>query len=342
MKREDVLACSMPKWYPKFCKITFETVLLDLPDDVLAYLRGCGSVVLPAECEKERRTTPEDDDVVEDETEWDEDEESENTQPSFPDFCVKIKSALDDLGGRAFCKLNWSAPRDASWIAMGNSLAVEDLTQLFLLLKSSDFVRHDLTLPFKDCEDQHDGEKEDEVHYSLALRRWADVNPGHEFRCFVIGGRLAAVSQRDPTHFYRHVGEDRLSVLTDLKSFFSEQLSERFPSENFVFDVVRKAKDEVTLVDFGPFGPTTDPLLFDWEELYAVARNQNMAETDVDFRYVLDDAGIQPNGLRQYSLPLDMVDLASGRDPDKLIDFLKLQTARQENGEDSETRDGQR
>jgi len=64
-------------------------------------------------------------------------------------------------------------------------------------------------------------------------------------------------------------------------------------------------------VDFGPFGPTTDAPLFDWDQLTALVEANETA--DVHFRYVRDDAGIQPNGLRHYSLPLDMVDLASGR-----------------------------
>lgn len=49
-----------------------------------------------------------------------------------------------------------------------------------------------------------------------------------------------------------------------------------------------------------------------------------------------DDAGIQPSGMRQYSLPQDLVDLTAGTDPNKLIDFLKLQgmNQRKEEGQD--------
>ena len=44
-----------------------------------------------------------------------------------------------------------------------------------------------------------------------------------------------------------------------------------------------------------------------------------------EFRFVRTDSGIQPSGLRHHSLPLDVVDLASGNDPHKLVDFLKMQ-----------------
>ena len=64
--------------------------------------------------------------------------------PSFPEFTSQMKSAIDSLGGEVFCKLNWSAPRDATWISLGNSLKCTTPAQVYLLLKSSEFVQHDL------------------------------------------------------------------------------------------------------------------------------------------------------------------------------------------------------
>ena len=55
-----------------------------------------------------------------------------------------MKSAIDSLGGEVFCKLNWSAPRDATWISLGNSLKCTTPAQVYLLLKSSEFVQYDL------------------------------------------------------------------------------------------------------------------------------------------------------------------------------------------------------
>lgn len=86
-------------------------------------------------------------------TSWSSDEESTAQQPSFPEFHGLIKEAIRDLGGNVFPKLNWSSPRDASWIGFGNSLQCSCPAQVWTLLKSSDFVTHDLTQPFKDTED---------------------------------------------------------------------------------------------------------------------------------------------------------------------------------------------
>ena len=55
---------------------------------------------------------------------------------------------------------------------------------MYLLLKSSDFIRHDLVMPFEGCIDP-EGSKEEllkTVQYCLVLRRYTDINPGHEFR----------------------------------------------------------------------------------------------------------------------------------------------------------------
>ena len=124
------------------------------------------------------------------------------------------------------------------------------------------------------------------------------------------------------TKFYNHIEAEEGSILTDIRSFYREQVQDRFPLNSFVFDVVRRGKDKVNLIDFNPYGPLTDGLLFDWDQDDLTTEG---APPAFAFRYIRDDTGIQPNGMRQYSLPRDMVDLASGRDPDKLIDFLKLQ-----------------
>ena len=52
---------------------------------------------------------------------------------------------------------------------------------MYLLLKSSDFVTHDLTMPFKHCEDyneQTENTEENKIKYCLVLREWMDINPG--------------------------------------------------------------------------------------------------------------------------------------------------------------------
>ena len=139
----------------------------------MEYLRSDGTLVLPKECDDEmskvqlsqnrsmckrkgqfpsipfQRHSDDNDDDEDEETRWsDEDDDPEGddclVRPSFPEFTNQIKSSVESLGGETFCKLNWSAPRDATWISLGNSLKCTTPAQVYLLLKSSEFVQHDL------------------------------------------------------------------------------------------------------------------------------------------------------------------------------------------------------
>ena len=38
------------------------------------------------------------------------------SQPEFPELIEDIKRRISELGGNVFPKLNWSAPKDASWV----------------------------------------------------------------------------------------------------------------------------------------------------------------------------------------------------------------------------------
>ena len=158
---------------------------------------------------------------------------------------------------------------------------------------------------------------------------------------------LIAVTQRDGNNHYAHIATERRSIVRDISSFFGEFVAASpFPLPDFVMDVVRFGKDRVKLVDLNPFGDgVTDPILFTWDELGAMTaeaasdsssdvdgeEEEEEEEGDVCFRFVETDAGIQPSGLRQFSLPKDVVDLSTGSDPEKLIDFLKLQETRPKN-----------
>ena len=221
-------------------------------------------------------------------------------------------------------------------MGQGSSLKCSNLSHLYLLLKSSDFVCHDLTQPFAACEGVVEGEEE-EVEYCLVLRRWEEVNPGTEWRCFVRGSRLVAASQRDPASHYPHIQAQEESVRRDLTTFYREQVRGRFPLTTFVMDVARPGKDRVTLVDFNPWRATTDPILYTWEELeeeeeevegqvvVEVREEGEEEEVEVELRYIESPVGVQPSPHREFSLPRDLVELGRGEDPAKLIDFLRLQ-----------------
>lgn len=332
MKVENVLNCSFNNWFPRFKKVTVKSIILPLSFEFVDYLLADG-VFLP---NSEDHKLPENEDESDNE-EWDDDDE-EDKAPHFPEFDQNVKSAIKALGGCVFPKLNWSCPKDAYWIALNKSLCCSCVTDIYLLLKSSEFITHDLTQPFKFCIDYHYDERESSqinLNFYLILRKWIEIDPSTEYRCFVRNNNLIAISQRDYTSYYDHIINQKDEIIEDIVLFFEEHIKDNFPDENYVFDIYRKRKNLVKLVDFNPFGKVTDSLLFEWEEL----ENLECSEEWPEFRCNNFDRGVQPSSYLHYGMPKDVIDLSTGEDHYKLIDLLKLKRDSQVNYVSSEDED---
>ncbi len=248
---------------------------MPLSTSFLSYLRADGIILPP---ENNFSSTDSD-------TEDEDGEEEESTDPSqnWLDIHQNVKSTISELGGSVMPKLNWSAPKDATWISATNSMACTTPNDIYLLLKSSDFITHDLEQVFNDCEDESEDESESanededessvevtvsKTPYHLVLRKTIPAfNPALEIRCFVRARHLLCMCQRDLNHF------DFLPrLIPKLRSLiqetFDKSLKRSFPDENFVFDVyIPPPHDRVWLIDINPWAPRTDPLLFSWMEI---------------------------------------------------------------------------
>ena len=258
----------------RYRSLTPKARLIPLSASFLSYLREDG-IILPPEDDVSGAASD-----IEDEDE----EEDESTDPSeaWLDVHQKIKSTIFELGGSVMPKLNWSAPKDATWISATNSMACTTPNDIYLLLKSSDFITHDLDQVFDDCEKESEddcesaSEDEDnsknksllEIPYHLVLRKTIPVfNPALEIRCFVRSRYLLCMCQRDLNHF------DFLPRLIPklrslIQDFFDGNLKRSFLDENFVFDVyIPPPHDRVWLIDVNPWAQRTDPLLFSWMEI---------------------------------------------------------------------------
>lgn len=247
-----------------------------------------------------------------------------------------IERVIEELGGKVAPKLNWSAPKDATWIAATNSMECRTPNDIYLLLKSSDFVTHDIAHAFDDTTEGTENEdgspaEPPTIPYHLVLRKWIMLNPSVEFRCFVRNRKLIALCQRDLNHFdFLFKMQDRL--LQTIREFFEIRLKHTFPDPNFTFDVyVPPPHDRVWLMDINPWAQRTDPLLFSWMELLTlpepaepVAYSTDESEEDEviealfvpEFRLVKrDDPEAYGFTTPQYSahkLPKDVVDASRG------------------------------
>lgn len=213
--------------------------------------------------------------------------------------------------------------------------------EIYLLLKSSDFITHDLEQAFDGCVDD---EASTSISYVLVLRKSFNLNPSLEFRCFVRNRSLVAVSQRE-MNFFEFLSEMRPKLLERIQDFLKGNLlsSDYFADrdvDSFVFDVyIAPPHERVWLIDVNPWAPRTDPLLFSWLELLTMpdysavsVLDQGRGELDVEepsddeeeddfrepeFRLVgRDDPEAYQFSATKYSahkLPKDVVDASMGR-----------------------------
>ncbi|XP_043944187.1 cell division cycle protein 123 homolog [Protopterus annectens] len=338
MKKDQVMKCQFSAWYPLFKQHTIRSVVLPIPRNVIDYLLDDGTLVVsgsedPPRCIQADNESSDD----EEEVQWSDDENTTTlTAPEFPEFANEVQEAINSLGGSVFPKMNWSAPRDAHWIALNSSLKCKTLSDIFLLFKSSDFIMRDFTQPFIRCTDDS---LDPPVEYELVLRKWCELIPGGEFRCFVKENKLIGISQRDYTQYYDHINKQKADVINSLEEFFKQHIQYKFLDEDFVFDVYRDSMGRVWLIDFNPFGEVTDSLLFTWEELVS-RQNLTGIESEEDrnqdcpaFRCTTSEVTVQPSPYLSYRIPKDFVDLTTGEDAFKLIDFLKLKRNEQEDSD---------
>ncbi|XP_077194059.1 translation initiation factor eIF2 assembly protein isoform X1 [Paroedura picta] len=374
MKKEQVLNCQFSFWYPHFKSQTIRSIILPLPQNVQDYLLDDGTLVVSGR-EDLPTCSQEDGDCDEaEENQWSDDENTTTlTAPEFPEFALKVQEAISALGGSVFPKLNWSAPRDACWIAMNSSLKCKCISDIFLLFKSSDFITRDFTQPFIHC---NDDSPDPNLQYELVLRKWCELIPGAEFRCFVKENKLIGISQRDYTQYYEHISKQKEEICRCIQEFFKKHIQYKFFDEDFVFDVYRDSRGRVWLIDFNPFGEVTDSLLFTWEEVLsgnnlkdeqsegaameqesttsspaipldsAPNAPQNAAPEEIgnlspktayqdcpSFRCTNSNLTVQPSPYLSCRLPKDFVDLSTGEDVHKLIDLLKLKRNQQDDDE---------
>ncbi|CAM9582525.1 unnamed protein product [Hapterophycus canaliculatus] len=139
---QHVLNCQFSKWHQLFKHCSPRSVILELDEDVVQYLKQDG-VVLPKGFDLSCGEGAQND--SDDEVDWGngDDDEDDGNRPDFPGLHTLLSDAIASLGGAVFPKLNWSSPQDAAWVN-GGSLKCSLPGDVLCLLKSSTFISHDL------------------------------------------------------------------------------------------------------------------------------------------------------------------------------------------------------
>lgn len=217
---EEVLQCQFSSWYDIFRKVpsysrsnvTIKSMVMPLPPSFVDYLLSDG-IRLPAGATNVSSCLPPE---AQDDGGWssDEDDDENGSLPdkepsgySFPELNERISSAITSLGGAVLPKLNWSSPKDATWMNNG-TLKCQTPGDVYLLLKSSDFVLHDVSHAFDNIQGHENDNDKPKPAYQLALRKWCNLSPSMEFRCFVNQHKLGECRNallpmsRNCSHFF--------------------------------------------------------------------------------------------------------------------------------------------
>ncbi len=109
----------------------------------------------------------------------------------FEELNDQIQNALDTLGP-SIPKLNWSSPKDVTWVN-AETMKCSTVGDIYLLLKASDFCTFDLSHALdRVVNDRCDNDNSDDdergkntLDYELILRKWSNLHASMEFRCFV-------------------------------------------------------------------------------------------------------------------------------------------------------------
>lgn len=184
--------------------------------------------------------------------------------PELDELRRQLSAAIDVLGGRVVPKLSWSCPIDAIWMSPTSTLACTNPDEVLLLLRASDRVAHDVCHALQDAAavdaagppaQLSSGSTNASpapassvvssgsvssgssgsggaavaaapaVQHCLALRRWHDLQPGREFRCFVRRQVLVGASQRDVTQCFPFLLEERDELAAALQGFHSDHIA---------------------------------------------------------------------------------------------------------------------
>ncbi|CAG8435094.1 2935_t:CDS:2 [Ambispora gerdemannii] len=272
LTEQHVLNCTFSAWYDTFRRVTLKSqIIKPLPAEFVEYLQA-DSVYLPEYNSLGRGYI------------------REEPLPSFPELENQIWDIINKFDGAVFPKLNWSSPKDATWIAATNTLKCNSPSDIFLLLKGSDFIAHDLDHAFDNCQYESDeaARRKHPEAYELVLRKWYDVATSMEFRCFVKSNELIGISQRD-VNFYPFLFDIKEELQSKITQFFILNIQHKFANNDYVFDVyITRNRERVWLIDFNLFNHTTDSLLYSWDEIVrGMPINQSISRSNLTLKAIL-------------------------------------------------------
>ncbi|GIQ85855.1 cell division cycle protein 123 [Kipferlia bialata] len=333
--RAEVDACAYPNW-PERVKLNgldATVIPIDRSGPAYAWLLSDGIDMTVIDRWTKSRNPPEDSDSEDTETQTqtqaEAEAEAETDHPAVYELFDTIEATIKKYDGTVFTKTDWSSARDVSWIYnASNGLRACTVEDVVLYLKSSDFITHDLMMPYDGCVDVEEGDVSLPPTVHLVLKQFYDLRVANEVRVFVKDGKVLAMCQRQSDVFFAHLLEEeewRHPMVEKVHKFMGERMLEPMQSvglDKFVCDLyVTPGQGYVRVIDVNPWHPATcDAGLYTWEELHTLSLSPPASPCDM--RVVESQAGIVDTRVLSSGFPLEMTQGMMGVDGMTLDDLV--------------------
>lgn len=325
VSRQHAINCSYSSWSRHFPKenLIEAKVLSPIPSEFLGYLTADGIRLEDNPYEYIINNSDNDYSDWEDEQQNNDSNNNQISQiHSFQEFHESVKSTILALDNSVVPKLNWSAPKDAKWMLINNSLECRDTNDIYLLLKSSDHIVDDIDNAFDGI-----SEETDSFPFELVLKKFVDVNPALEFRVFIKDSNIVGISSRDMNH-YPYLALELPTIRSTIELFFN-QYGRSFSESSYILDLyIPKPYTKVTIIDVNPFSPKAESYLYTWDELLSP-----LPQDEFEFRIVPENntGSFATKEFSESQVPFDVVDAAV--DTSSMVQLMREWRALQEKDE---------
>lgn len=119
-------------------------------------------------------------------------------------------------------------------------MCCKDITDVYQLLKASGICKEDLmdhNLPIfetnavngLETDEQSSSPTARATNQYLVFKKWHDIHPGTEFRCFVRNKRIIGISPRDWPQYHEYICTQKVNIINDIVTMFKEHVKPKFP-----------------------------------------------------------------------------------------------------------------
>lgn len=166
----------------------------------------------------------------------------------------ELKRVMSNFRGAKFFSVDVAAPTDTERFKLKRG-AVHSAASAWKTLAESEKVRAAV---------------EADLVSSICIRPFRRMQPAKEFRLFVRNGKLAGMSQYWLIRHFRRLPA-RLETYWEKASALIEEIADKLPMSDLTVDIYFMKSGEILIVDLNPWGPPTEPLMYntwerDWRE----------------------------------------------------------------------------